>query len=87
MGQIFKENNDNEVYDGLYVVDASIIPTPLGVNHLFTMSTLAFRIAEKLLAIKSTCLNKDHNYLIYSIIEYTLFQKYYYFLLNHIEKL
>jgi choline dehydrogenase-like flavoprotein len=37
MEQIFKENNDNEVYDGLYVVDASIIPTPLGLNHSFTL--------------------------------------------------
>jgi choline dehydrogenase-like flavoprotein len=37
------------VYKGLYVADASMIPASLGVNPSLTISTLALRVADKIL--------------------------------------
>jgi cholesterol oxidase len=43
-GRVFSD--DGKTLRGLYVSDASVIPTSLGVNPLWTISSLAEWIAE-----------------------------------------
>jgi cholesterol oxidase len=46
-GQVFDPSaGDHTVHAGLYVADASIMPTALGNNPLLTITALAERIAD-----------------------------------------
>ena len=44
-----KRGDDRPFYEGLYIADAAIIPTALGVNPSLTISALALRVADKII--------------------------------------
>lgn len=52
-GRVFSGGDGTEVHEGLYVSDGSIVPRPLGVNPLFTISALAERNCALLAADKN----------------------------------
>jgi cholesterol oxidase len=52
LGRVFKGSNGSQIYDEFYVVDGSIIPTPLGVNPSLTIAALSFRIALNIVGDK-----------------------------------
>jgi cholesterol oxidase len=45
-GEVFSNKTGTEVHKGLYVSDGAVIPLPLGVNPLITISALAERTCE-----------------------------------------
>ena len=51
-GRVFNATSGTHTHEGLYVADGAVVPRPLGVNPLFTISALAERtcalLAEKL---------------------------------------
>jgi len=50
-GRVFderKKDQEQKVYEGLYIADGSIIPTALGVNPSLTISALSLRIADNI---------------------------------------
>jgi cholesterol oxidase len=47
-GQVFAASQGKSVYENLYVIDGSTVPSPLGVNPLLTISALAERAVELL---------------------------------------
>ena len=49
-GRVWDKSRPGEVYKGLYVSDAAIIPTALAVNPSLTIATLALRVADRIVA-------------------------------------
>lgn len=58
-GRVFSGTSGSDVYEGLYVADGSIVPCPLGVNPLLTISALSERICAKLAADRGWTIDYD----------------------------
>ena len=50
-GRVFRKTQTpgEAFYPGLYIADAALIPTALGVNPSLTISALALRVADKVI--------------------------------------
>ena len=59
-GEVFASKTGTDVHKGLYVCDGAVIPLPLGVNPLITISTLAERCCE--LMAKDYGFNINYDY-------------------------
>jgi cholesterol oxidase len=51
-GRVFAGVDGKDVHEGLYVCDGSVVPRPLGVNPLLTISALAERVCAGLAAAR-----------------------------------
>jgi cholesterol oxidase len=58
-GQVFAGAHGSTAYEGLYVADGSVIPRPVGVNPLLTISAIAERSAA--LMAQDRGLNVDYS--------------------------
>lgn len=58
LGQVFTGDTD-EAYEGLYACDGSVIPLPLGVNPLLTISALAERTCRRLAEARAWTISYD----------------------------
>ncbi|MCW3124250.1 MAG: choline dehydrogenase-like flavoprotein [Flavipsychrobacter sp.] len=59
-GEVFSGTSGEEVHKGLYVCDGAVLPLPLGVNPLITISAVAERTCE--LIAKDYGLTIDYGY-------------------------
>jgi cholesterol oxidase len=57
--QVFARTSGSVVHPGLYVVDGAMIPTPLGVNPLLTISALAERACDLLAGDRGWTIDLD----------------------------
>jgi choline dehydrogenase-like flavoprotein len=50
-GRVYRQQpGERAFYRGLYIADGSVIPTALGVNPALTISAVALRVADRVLA-------------------------------------
>jgi Choline dehydrogenase and related flavoproteins len=59
-GRVFAGSTGTEVHDGLYVMDAAVIPRSLGVNPLLTITALAERASLLLAEERGWTVDLDH---------------------------